>query len=192
MENELAAAASDGTAAVLIPIWLQELTIFFRNIAVIAIPFVLWFATQAVEKRRATLSLVRHLDRDTEDNKERLYKYRRYQEAKEKDPNTTTENPYEKFPEMFSFDSVIVLNFYEAICTEIQEGALYEHVLYRTIRNGVIGARDVVLARYSEHVGEDRSKNYTALTSIADRWKRRANSAGDGLAIKIPDGNNSN
>ena len=192
VENELAAAASNGAAAILIPLWLQELAIFLRNIALIAIPFVLWFATQAAEKRRATLALVRQLDKDNLDNLERLYKFRRFQQSKAENSETTVENPYENCPEMFSFDSVIVLNFYEAICTEIQEGALYEQVLYRAIRNSVIGAKETVLARYSAYVGEDQSPTYGALVAVATRWAKRAANTREAMATKIPDRRNPN
>ena len=80
----------------------------------------------------------------------------------------------------------MVLNFYEAICTEIEVGALNENVLYSGIRNSVVGAEEVVLARYSNHVGVDQSDNYRNLKTVAARWRARAEPYNDLGATRVP------
>ena len=159
-----------------------------RNIALVAIPFVLWYASRSAEKQRATLNLIRALESAPEivERLERLYRYRKFEEGVEPGLSQTPPNPYADFQAQFLFDSVIVLNYYEAACAEIEAGAIHEELIYKSVRNSVIGMRDVVLTRYSEKVGSEQSKNYVRLCAVADRWKARASSFGELGATRIP------
>jgi hypothetical protein len=166
--------------------WVVETVELLRNIALIAIPFVLWFATKSSEKRRATLNLIRELDKDITPYLERLFIFRKFEDGVAKNLSQTPQNPYEDKPALYYFDSVMVLNFYEAICTEIEEGVLDEELLYKGVRNSVVGAADVVLARYNDHVGSDQSRNFRHLTIVAARWKGRADPFSEIGATRVP------
>ncbi len=173
-------------AAFFIPSWLQESVVLARNLALIAIPFLIWGLTRAVEKRRATLDVVRNLDDQIVSHLERLFLYRRYEEGSAVGLSQIPENPYSKNPAQFLFDSVIVLNLYEAICTEIAEQSLDEELLYKSIRNSIIGAYEVVLTRYNAKVGTDQSAHYVNLVGVSRRWMVRADRHGQRGASRIP------
>jgi hypothetical protein len=85
------------------------------------------------------------------------------------------------------FDSVIVLNYYESICKEILVGHLNEEILYESIRNPVIGAKEILLTRYSDKIGIDQSRNYPNLSALAKLWSDRAWSYSEMGETKIPD-----
>ena len=187
MQSEVMAAALEVvSAAHFYPIWLLETFELTRNAALIAIPFVLWGASRAVERRRATLDLIRSIDREISTQLERLYIFRKYEEGTVAHLSLTPQNPYEESPTLFFFDSVIVLNFYEAVCTEIEESALDDDLLYKTCRNSIIGVTDVILQRYNKKVGTDQSENYEMLLAVTKRWKQRAEPSGELGATSIP------
>lgn len=189
MEGDLvstASSVSNVTTDALFPFWVEEVVSLARNIALIAIPFVLWFANKRSERRRATLDVVRRLDRDITPHLERLFCFRRF-EGSEDNQSSSNCNPYDKTPALFFFDSVIVLNFYEAISTEIRDGALEEELLYKSIRNSLIGAKDVVLERYNLKTENDQSIHYENLSFVSKRWKSRAEKKRELGATKIPD-----
>ena len=154
--------------------------------ALIALPFVLWFASKVAEKNRATLNVIRELDKDIVPHLERLFLFRKYEDGVASNLSQTPINPYDKKPALFLFDSVMVLNSYEAICTEIEMGELDEDLLYSGIRNSVVGAEEVVLGRYSKRVGSDQSQNYRHLGLISARWKKRAAAYKDMGATQVP------
>ena len=182
------AALGSESAAIFIPGWVQEATEFLRNIALVAIPFVLLIATRHIERKRATLNLIRILESAPEvvNRLERLYQFRKYEEGKAKNLSQTPENPYEKSLALFYFDSVIVLNYYEAACAEIEENWVNEELLYKSARNSIIGMKEVVLKRYGDKVGSDQSDNYMKLCNVADRWRKKADPYSEAAQINIP------
>jgi hypothetical protein len=168
------------------PVWLRDVLSAVQTLAIIAIPVVIWLLTNAIEKRRATLELARTLDHPVRDHIQRLYLYRKHEEGVRANLSQTPPNPYADGTHAFLFDSVTVLNYYEAICTEILAENLDEELLYKSIKNLVVGAMDVVLVRYSARLGADQSKNYANLVRLAKKWQSRANSYNELGAIKIP------
>lgn len=187
MESETTNAAPVlASAAHFLPIWLSESVEFLRNLALVAIPFVLWYASRAVEKRRATLNLIRSLDSEISENLQRLFLFRKFEERSAAHPSRKTNNPYDNLWALFYLDSVFVLNYYEAICTEIEEGALDGQLLYKTCRNSIIGVAEVVLGRYNEKVGSDQSGNYQKLVNLSQRWRKQAAPRRDLGATFIP------
>ena len=179
---------SDGTTA-LIPVQLQEILEVIRNIALIAVPFVLFWASGRVAKKRSTLEMVRSLESAPEivDRLERLYQFRRYEQDKDSGAANPTPNPYaDSYPDRFKFDCVIALNYVESACTEILEGHVIEDLLYKAVRNTIIGANDTLLRRYSEKVGFDQASNYPHLGKVARNWKTKATAYSEIGAIQIP------
>lgn len=173
----------------LIPTAVAEVVELVRNVALVAIPFVLWAASRANEYRRATLDLIRNLETGGEivDRLERLYQYRMYQEAIDAGAQPTCTNPYAQFPQQFRFDSVIVLNYFEAACVEILKGAVDEDMMFESTRNTIIGAADSVLGRYSRDIGNLQATGYNNLVTVAKRWRERVERYNLLGATHIPD-----
>lgn len=171
----------------LIPAHLQELVEFLRNIALMAIPFVLFFAARQLERRRATLNMIRDLENpEVVDRLERLYLSRKHEEGLAAGLSQTPEDPYAATPALLYFDFVIVLNYYEAACAEIERDWLFYGILYASTRNTIIGAREVLLKRYSDKVGSDQSRHYPELCRVAERWRQRADPYREAAAISVP------
>lgn len=164
----------------------KEIIELLRNVALIAIPFVLWFASKKAEIHRATLNIIRELDKDIVPHLERLFIFRKYEDGIANNLSQTPINPYEHKPALFLFDSVMVLKIYDAICAEIEMGALDEKLLYSGIRNSVVGAEEVMLDRFNKRVGSDQSHLYKYLGLVSARWKKRAASYNEMGATKIP------
>ena len=118
---------------------------------------------------------------------ERLYLFRKYEEGSPINLSGTPPNPYLSGASAFLFDSVIVLNYYESICKEILAGHLNAELLYDSIRNPVIGAKEILLTRYSDKIGIDQSRNYPNLSALAKLWSDRAWSYSEMGETKIPD-----
>ena len=188
MTAELAGAFNSAPADLLLPAWLHEAVVFIRNVALVAIPFALYFASRSVERKRATLNLVRNIEAAPEivERLERLYQFRKFEEGQSKGLSQTPKDPYEDARALFNFDSVIVLNYYEAACTEIEEDWVNETLLYKSTRNTIIGAKEVLLKRYSERVGEDQSRSYPNLCQVAERWRQRADPYREVAETHIP------
>ena len=175
-------------AAPLFPPHVQEIIAFVRNVALVAIPFVLYYLSRYAQRKTATLNLIRTLETGSEivDRLERLYLSRKFEEGAAAGLTQTPKDPYEGQAALIYFDFVMVLNFYESACAEIEENWVFDEILYTSTRNTIIGAREVLLARYSEKVGSDQSRHYPKLCKVAERWRRQADPDRLAAATHIP------
>ena len=161
-----------------------------RNIALVTVPFVLWIVSQKADKRKATHDMISELESAPEivDRLERLFRHRRFQEVAALGATPKFGDPYLRLPELFLFDSTIVLNYYESASYEILEGAVNSNLIYECSRNIIFGAHDVVLQRYLGEVGFDKQKNYKSLVRLTNLWKQRAEPYNEIGTVKIPTG----
>lgn len=174
-----------------LPCYWQEVLETLKNAALILgsvlIPAAVYWGGRKREKDRSTLVLVRTLSTNVEivENQKRLYLYRRYQEAEDK---TKLQDPYQHYGiSHMIFDSVIVLNYFEAICVEILRGRIYKEILYEAGGATLVGTKDVILKRFDRLVEGDRMKSYPNILLVcADVEKYFAKKPGQ-LAPTIPD-----
>ena len=159
----------------------------------LSIPFVIWFATGRRDKRRATLTLLNTMMTAPEiaDRLERMYQYRIFNEfangENRGDSSDSPINPYEDGHHNLMFDSVTVLNYFEAACVEIDRGTVFGGEVAEAAAPTIIGVRDVVLKRYSRLTGYDQTVNYPYIVGVADWCERRAQKSKTPVQSQIPD-----
>ncbi|MCH9052384.1 MAG: hypothetical protein IIA72_15110 [Proteobacteria bacterium] len=191
------ATAADVVAAVqlVVPFWKDVVDTIWKGatvIGVLGIPVTIFLVGWFSEKRRATLHLVHEMATGLAvvERIYRLYQYRLYEEARAAaspdNPVVLQINPYEGTGYSLLFDTVTVLNTYEAMCVEVSHKTVNEDILYRTTKDMVIGLRDVVLKRYELLTGIDGSAAYPYLDECADRWHFRAKRERHKVHSKIP------
>jgi len=82
---------------------------------------------------------------------------------------------------------VLVLNFYEGICSEINKGLSDAHVVFSYAAGTIAGVRDTIFARM-EAEGVVDASSYPNLLAVADQvktWAAQGDSA-DGISPAIP------
>lgn len=181
-----------------IPPALMEAVEFLFRVALIigsiGIPVFVYRVSKASGIRRATLDTIRNLGTAPEiiSRLSRLYRYRLHEEAKVngalagKTVNPPL-NPYEGQNEFcFLFDSIIVLNYYEAICTDISKKILDEELFYEVGRDLLVGLKEIILARYERVTGIPGYQSYPYLDEVAGRWNTRAREEKKTIFDRIP------
>ena len=164
----------------------KDVGAFARDVATIfgaiAIPVVIWVATNRREKKQATLNLINTLYTVPEviDRLARLYRYRKYEEAGK---TTKLQNPYDDQNSYdVLFDTATVLNYFEAACVQIKQKAVYKKLIYESGSRQLIGVRQVILGRFVAMTGIDPALAYPNLIEIADEFERPDSS----VLVKIP------
>ncbi|MEO1014846.1 MAG: hypothetical protein AAFX08_06600 [Pseudomonadota bacterium] len=159
-------------------------------LAAARIPFVIRNASERSERRRLTGEIIRSLTTTAEIMRrmERLYFYRRYLESDRcLFGRTRSKDPYGGDVGAILFDHVVVLNFYEAVCTEIAEGVVDFDLVYDAAANTIVGVHDVLLARYEALAEGNQTKDYPMLVRAVVRIRKTAASRGDVISEKIPE-----
>lgn len=95
-------------------------------------------------------------------------------------------DPYEGSQQALIFDLVVVLNYFETICVEVQLGHANEKSLCSAVGVTIVGARDKLLTRLDELLEEDQTAAYSALVDIAERFRPTILEAGGQLQIPDP------
>lgn len=170
------ATVAEALSALAEPSYLDYIRTFAILAGAIAIPVVLWLGSRALERRRATLELIRTIFSEPLilGTMERLYDYRKHLEAAEARPN-----PYNGNESKCTWDHVLVLNFFEAICAEITSRNVNQKLVFDSCGATVTGVRKVLLGRMIER-GVARESDYPKLVAVAclvqawsDRQHRR-------------------
>ena len=181
-----------------IPPAVSEVAEFVFRVALIlgavGIPVAVFYAGWLSDQRRATLDVCRTLGISPEilDRSSRLYRYRLYEDEVIKQALTTEggeipTNPYEGQEEhSIIFDTVIVLNYYESICTEIVMKAIREDILYETNYDIIIGVKEIILSRFEKMTGSPSYETYPYLDEIAGRWHERARRERKTITDRVP------
>lgn len=164
-----------------------------RNIATIlgaiVIPYAIFQANRNAERRRATAELIKSLTTTPEivSRMEKLFLYRKHEEdVRLYKDRAKVPDPYEGDINRLIYDHVIVLNFYEAVCTEIKSNAVNFDLVYLASNNTIIGVREVLLERYERYAQGRQEDDYKALIEITRRMITKAINEGQVISPKIP------
>ncbi len=166
-----------------------------RNIAIVAgafgalaIPFVIAWASRRIEERHATADFIRTIMTapDVVALLERLYQRRQFDESSEIEREKLFD-PYSDGKKSQLFDMAIVLNYFEALCHQIENNVVNEEYIFEAAKDTVIGVRTVVLQRYENLSGVAQEQYHPQLVSVGDRWQERVSKDRILLQPKIPD-----
>lgn len=157
------ATVADALSALSEPSYLDYIRTFAILAGAIAIPVVLWLGSRALERRRATLELIRTIFSEPliPATMERRYDYRKHLEAAE-----ARANPYNGNESKCIWDHVLVLNFFEAICAEITSKNVNRNLVFDSCGATVTGVRKVLLGRMIERRVAQES-DYPKLVAVA-------------------------
>lgn len=162
-----------------------------RTAAIVAgaifIPVALHRASRASDQQRTTLELSRNIFTEPLilERMERLFRYRAY--LADAGDSSHAVNPYAGDPLGYRWDHVLVLNFYEGVCSEVEQELSDADVVFSYAGGTIAGVRDVIFARM-EAEGVVDASSYPNLLAVAERVKRWAARAdgGDGVTESIP------
>ncbi len=148
-----------------------------RNIALIGIAPSLFLVRWLIDKSSATHVLLQRITTPPIiDIFERLRLYNKFRGKKAQyDPYAP--NDQDQPPHDLLFDIVMVLNFYEGICVEIDARKVWRRRVYRTAASLLIGVRNNQLVWYNElapdtNLHEAYPKIY-AVSEASARWAAR-------------------
>ena len=147
------------------------------------LPLTVFVAGRDFTRRRATADLIKSLTTTSEimNRMQRLYLFRKYDEgAREK-------NPYSDLDDYdLIYDHVVVLNFFEAVCSEILDRQVDPHLVYEASGNTIVGVEKVLLGRLEVLLEEEQRKDYQSLIKVSDAFQRKATTDGDPIRFQIP------
>ncbi|ADM09457.1 hypothetical protein PB2503_06957 [Parvularcula bermudensis HTCC2503] len=152
-------------------------------ISALVIPATLFWVGQNLSKRRNTIDLIKSLTTTPEimSRMQRLYEFRKYSEG------TGTADPYTGDTQKLIYDHVVVLNFFEGVCREIEDKQVDERLIYVSSSNTIVGVRRVLLRRLNTLLQEDQDKDYEALIRVSNRFIQQADERHETIQYKIPD-----
>lgn len=167
---------------------IKNLATIAGALGALAIPFVIVRVSHRAEKRRATADFIRTIMTapDVVEVLERLYQRRLFDES----PEIQRENlfdPYSDGKKSHLFDLIIVLNYFEALCHQIESNLVNEEYIFEAAKDTVVGLRTFVLQRYEKLTGVPQEQYHPHLVSVGDRWQGRVKEDRLLLQPKIPD-----
>jgi hypothetical protein len=119
------------------------------------------------EKRDATLTLVREIKSSDPvlERLSRLYSYRKWNQGA-----SGYKNPYEHSHYKYEHDAISILNYFEAVCAEIEYGYVEKNILKETSKDMIVGAY-LLIQEIDELFEEDQKDSYPFLVKLGQEWE---------------------
>ena len=131
------------------------------------------------ERRTATLNLIRDIKGSPAvlERLARTYSFRRVREGRKDYCNPYTGGPYS-----YEHDLICILNFFEVVCAEIENGSVERQLIKDTADDMVVGAFKQI-EELRGVFGKDIAEQFPNLVKLGGEWQDTVSDDG----VRIPD-----
>ena len=166
---------------------LRVLASFLSILVAISIPVGINYASRRVERRRATFQVISTVTTDAVlvDRMAKIFVHSRdNQRAKDGDVEPS---PYHNQSQLLYYDLLLVLNHFETICSEIDDGSIDRETCYRTISSTIVAVADGYLPLLDRDIQGDQAAAYPELLKVSREFKDMAKLRGDPMIAALPE-----